>query len=506
MIDDRYDRSSRRPSPMGGADAIITWKGRASVRGRGSRGERRVGIMGSLARLFRDGGPTTVDLSSTQVTSSRARVYSAHDERGFTILESLSAAAILLIVAGGVITVLISSSGWYARAAVRAQAMTIANRTMSVILSRNASEIHFDTLVHSAETSCCAGDQCNGVWPAGIPASRVEASSIGTFTVETSLEPTTTGSTEQTMTCITVTVSSPNGPLDSTVSVTRYSSGWQEAGGKSRGVYTQISVRLEDVSAQGTPQGVRVQLLDPVTLTEVRHSLSQIVDGEPVATFANVPEGQYYLTCDPRYGPGYKPLHFPRLISPTHGGDDTNPLTTINSYPLKITYSPERGATLRVGVYRTQGWTTIEGPKPPYLTFPQQMRVYAMPVLNDRAATVSGARKAFPDESKLVYSGLVNSFGVAVIPIDFTTDELEDQHWHVWCSTIYGATGDTTVHTLSLPSKITGDFESYIVPSGAEKVGVVGVTVERGDIAQFDLLGTTNVNAADSSAIPQNFP
>jgi prepilin-type N-terminal cleavage/methylation domain-containing protein len=70
------------------------------------------------------------------------RLGHARDD-GFTLIESLTAAAILLIIAVAIVTTLIATGGWYSSARTRTEANTVANEVMSLILSRNYSDIHY---------------------------------------------------------------------------------------------------------------------------------------------------------------------------------------------------------------------------------------------------------------------------------------------------------------------------------------------------------------------------
>jgi type II secretory pathway pseudopilin PulG len=400
-----------------------------------------------------------VDRSTAPATSPRA--HAARRDGGFTILESLTAATILLFVAAGVMTVLVTTAGWYSKATVRTQAAALANKTMSVILSRNASDLHYA--------------EANEQWPAGIPFWRPETTPIGVFSVETSMAAATDPATGILMTRITVTVNPANQTLDPPVQVIRFASGWQQTAASTTSFYVRVRVQLipidDSVFPDGAGQdGARVQLLDADTLTESYYATT---NESGVAEFDKVREGQYYLTSDPRFGTDIRPVHFPIRISPTHGGSVNNPIMSLNAYELTVTRSAT-AAVLRVGAYRTEGWTVVNespvNPEVPYKTIPG-LDVYASPVLNvgeGENAGFYGMGEAtyYPDESKLpVYRATTNAYGVSAIQIPYTTDDNASQYWRVWCRT-KDAAGRVTVHTLT--TFRSGGWESRVQrPEGA---------------------------------------
>jgi type II secretory pathway pseudopilin PulG len=396
------------------------------------------------------------------------------DDAGFTLIESLAAAGILLVVAGGVITTLIATSNWYANARLRTQAYSVANQVMSNILARNYSDIHF----------AAAGE----TWPGGIP-EHMNWPQTGSkqFTVYTSMETTTDPKTYLEMKKISVAAIPVNQSLTPTVTVVRFTSGWQQMASSTQRFYVTVKVRLVPLQASDhVGQGARVQLLDPDTLAE---SYFATTDRDGIATFYNVLEGQYYLTSDPRFGTNIRPVRFPQRISPTHGGSANNPIMPVNSYDLLVTNS-NIGATLKVGAYRTEGWTVVGGlpqpPEIPYRIIPG-LTVYAVPVLNGASAGSSGYygmgdAPLYPLESKLgVYSATANAYGVAAIPIPWTIDS-STQYWNVWCRTVDGS-GHVTIHRLTTTA--SGGWDSRVQrPDGAFNNPAV-----YGNIPQFSRLG-----------------
>lgn len=409
------------------------------------------------------------------------------DDAGFTLVESLAAAGILLVVAGGVITTLIATSNWYANARMRTQAYSVANQVMSNILARNYSDIHF---AGAGET-----------WPTGIP-EHMDWPRTGTkqFTVYTSMETTTDPKTALEMKKISVSAIPAGQSLTPTVTVVRFASGWQQMASSTQRFYVTVKVRLvPHLASDHVGQGARVQLLDPDTLAEAYFATT---DKDGVATFYNVLEGQYYLTSDPRFGTNIRPVYFPQRISPTHGGSANNPIMPVNTYDLRVTNS-NAGAVLRVGAYRSEGWTVVGGlPQPPDIPYRivPGLTVYAVPVLNGSSGTSGyygmGEAPLYPLESKLgVYSATVNAYGVAAIPIPWTLDT--GQQWRVWCRTIDGS-GAVTEHTLV--TSASGGWDNRVQrPDGAFNNPAI-----YGNIPQFARLGDT-VSAYNSAEKPAEF-
>jgi len=379
---------------------------------------------------------------------------------GFTLIESLTASAILLVIAIGVITTLVSTGSWYAKARLRTEANAVANQVMSVILSRNYADIHY------AE----AGQS----WPTGIPLSMSWDSSYGDFTVETSMSPTVDPATGLDMKKIVVTAIPVGQELEPAVAVVRYASGWQQMSSNVAEFLVPVRVQLTGLDGSVSKKGVRVQLRDVNTMAEVRWALS---DDSGVATFKNVVEGQYYLTADPRYGTNVRPVHFPTRIFPTHGGSANNPIMSVNTHNPEMSLA-ETGGVLAVGAYRGAGfrspvinpdgtsysWTWPEAPYKPA----EGVVVYARPVLNTGSGSgIVGSGTRYPDEQKIFeqglasgyYSATVNAYGVAIIPIQWTTEPAEGQTWQVWY-TLRGADGSPVRVTRT--SKASGSWTTEI--------------------------------------------
>jgi Tfp pilus assembly protein PilV len=459
-------------------------------RARARRGTAGANVVSKLrsfgAPVLMTGGPTAVDRSLVRVRPSRA-----HDERGLTILESLTAATILLVVAIGVMTVLITTGSWYAKARLRTQAYAVANQVMSTILSRNYSDIRFAGVGES--------------FPTGILESMPWPSTGHTeFTVLTSMETTTDAKTGLEMKRISVSALPVVQSLEPTVTVVRFASGWQQMSTSTQKFLVTVKITLKkyadpSVDPGWQPRaGARVQLLDVDTLDEAYYA---VTDDDGVATFNRVVEGQYYLTSDPRFGTDIRPVNFPMRISPTHGGSANNPIMPVNAYDLLVTKSPIE-ATLRVGSYITEGWTVIGTPQPPEVPYRYVpgLIIYASPVLNASSSNNSGyygmgSAPLYPEESKLpVYSGTVNAYGVAPVSIKWLTDPVAQQYWRIWCRT-RAANGVVTVHTLTTGA--TGGWTS-----GVERPdGAYGSTATYGNILQFTWLGD-GVTAVNDPTMP----
>ncbi len=400
----------------------------------GRRGTHRPGDTPVRRASSDTGGRTAVDRRGAQTQPLRTR--SARDDRGFTIIESLTAATILLIISVVIVSVLITTGGWYAKATVRTQAATVANQVMSIILSRNYGDLHYATTEEL---------NANKKWPAIIPQEMVWPTTIGDFSVETSLTPTTDPATGLEMKRITVMVNPVRNALDTPVSIIRYASGWQGMASDT-GVF-KVPVHVQCSVAK---QGIRVELLDAGTMTEARYA---ITDPTGLAVFTDVverPEG-YFLTSDPRTGLtgaagiDVRPVHFPTRIFPTHGGSANNPILSINTYTLEVVNS-STPAILRVGAYRRAGWRFLNEANGtmnwvstdiPYRPV-YGLTVYAKPTLNtttDNGIYGLGDLSRYPDNTNMVYKGTVNAYGVATIEIPWTTDPSEGQYWTIWTTT-----------------------------------------------------------------------
>jgi prepilin-type N-terminal cleavage/methylation domain-containing protein len=418
------------------------------------------------------------------------------DDGGFTLIESLAASAILLVIAVGVITTLITTGGWYAKARLRTQAFTVANQVMATVLSRNYADIHYGD---SGET-----------WPGAIfPEMSWPSTGTAQFNVQTSWETTTDPKTGLEMKKIEVSAIPVAQSLDPTVTIIRYASGWQQTGSLAEKYLVTVAVRLVpynfEVPEGQTLKGARVQLLDVNDLHEAYYATT---DDTNVATFHNVLEGEYFLTSDPRFGTDLRPVYFPKRITPTHGGSGANVVLTVNSYDLSVTKS-STGALLKVGAYKTEGWTVVDDqaqpPEVPY-KFPTGLVIYASPVLNAGTGTtgyygMSG--NLYPDETKLAgvpYSATVNAYGVAAVPIPWITNSLEGQYWKVWCRT-KDSENRVTIHAFTtLASSKSGGWDNRVQrPEGA-----FDPTPEFGKILQFPRLGEGAIAVNDPTVPPDS--
>lgn len=405
---------------------------------------------------------------------------------GFTLLESLTAAAILLVVAGGIITTLIATSNWYANARLRTQAYAVANEVMEKTLARNYVDIRFDTEGKS--------------WPDGISEAMAwPRTGTKQFTVLTSMETTTDPKTALEMKRIAISAIPVGQSLTPTVTVIRFTSGWQGLASTTGKAPVSVDVRLQPMVQTDLPlgEGARVQLLDPLTLEESYFATS---DNTGVAHFRNVAEGQYYLSCDPRFGTDIRPVYFPMRIAPSHGGTVRNPIPVVNTYDLTV-HRSSIGATLRVGAYQTEGWTAVQGPsgvrepvapEVPYRIV-EGLMVYARPVLNGNASSTEyfglGGALLYPQESKLgPYSAPVNAYGVAAIPVPYIVGS--SQKWHVWCRT-RDASGVVTVHQMF--TSVSGDWDWRV----QRPAGAFTIPSDYSSIVQFSRLGAGAVAVND---------
>jgi len=448
------NRSSPRHSSCGCQQAIISTKGHATSSVNRAKDDGPARNTAGRIRRSDSGGLSAVDCMLTHSvrtnTYTRAHARSRVDA-GFTLIESLTAATILLLVAAAVITVLIATSGWYAKARMRTEATAVANNVMSLILARNYSDIRRPV---GAET-----------WPAAIPEVRDWASAVGTFSVETSLVSQVDTATGLPMIKVIVTASPLGQVLDPPVSIVRYASGWQEKdqAGRESKVTVEVQIRTDKVNL--AQSGVRVQLLDSSTMVESHYA---VTDGTGVAHFENINEGDYFLTSDPRFGTDIRPLHFPERVYPTHLGSKSQAEVPIVKYSLEVARHTTP-AMLSVGAFVTAGFNNpqssvgnviwdIEKPYRPVTSLPDaygkvtKLMIYARPVLNvtGTATGIVGSGSTYPDESRLgPYSAEINDYGVAHIEVPWTIDPSIGQYWEVWCTTRDRTTGVETKHPLT---------------------------------------------------------
>jgi hypothetical protein len=296
------------------------------------------------------------------------------------------------------------------------------------------------------------------------------------------------------MTRIIVTAYPANNPLDPPVSVTRYASGWQTMPSVAQGLKVPVHVQCSIHAA-----GVRVQLLDPDTLAELRYA---VTDSTGLAVFSDVqerPDG-YFLTSDPRFGTDIRPQHFPTRVLPTHGGSIENPIMSVNNYSLAVVRSSV-AAVLRIGVYRGAGWRFSDGVPVsttlPYSTI-EGLTVYAKPVLNSIAADTGmngvGNQNRYPNDQTLVYSGTVNAYGVAVIQIPWTTEPDQNQHWTVWCTTQVPGQPAGPPHVLQCSPVVTGGWPADTLSATRPELPATGSYT---DIPQWPFLGAAVAGTPD---------
>jgi Tfp pilus assembly protein PilV len=414
-----------------------------------------------------------------------ARAHIARDESGFTLIESVTAAVVLLVIAAGVMTVLISTAGWYAKATVRTQASAVASRAMAVILSRN----------NPMQSYLGAGVTTTAVWPDVIPVSRNETTPLGVYSVDTSMALATDPATGLIMTKVVVTAYPASQTLDPPVSLTRYTSGWQEYNPEQITFKVPVQVQCSIRAA-----GVRVQLLDPATMAEAFYA---VTDASGLASFSDIPERPdgYFLTSDYRFGTDIRPVNFPTRILPTHGGSISNPILSVNTYSLQVVRSSVP-ALLRVGVFRGAGWRFASGVAVstplPYSTV-DNLTVYAQPTLNvlspDSGMNGIGNQDAYPPNGTMVYSAIVNAYGIACIQIPWTTDPGASQYWTVWCTT--QLPGQQPVkHVLTCSTAVTGGWTSGVGSISRPELPSTGAY---SDIPQWSFLGSTNPGPLDST-------
>jgi prepilin-type N-terminal cleavage/methylation domain-containing protein len=368
-----------------------------------------------------------------------------HGEGGFTLIESIVAAAILLIIATAVVTTLVATSSWYAQARARTDATAVANQVMSLILSRNASDIR--------------RPQQGETWPTAIPVNMTWPSANGTYSIDTSLVSQVDSATGLPVTEVVVTAS----PLTQvftppiSASVIRFASGWQQQYQQSGTPTVTVQVQIQTDQADLAVSGARVQLLDPSSLTE---SYYAVTDGTGVATFPSVLQGQYFLTSDSRFGTDVLPLNFPQRVYPTRLGPSGQSSSPVVQYTLEVVQQ-STPAILSVGAFNNDGFTSdafpyqygrwvwdIEKPYQPAKCLDGTYAwVYAQPVLNvaGSGSGIAGAGPTYPNESSLgPYAAQVDGYGIARIQVPWTIDPNVGQSWTVWYKT-----ADGVKHTMT---------------------------------------------------------
>lgn len=352
-----------------------------------------------------------------QLRIGARRLGHARDD-GYTLIESMAAAAILVLVAAGVITALIATAGWFAAANTRAAATAVASQEMAWIRSRGYANIAVGS---------------------SIPASKSVDAPGGHFSVETSIASVVDTDTQLPMKRITVTVSTLG--MTTPVFMVNYAS--ENTGSPEQVYYVPVTVNCIEANSlnrAGTP----VQLRDINNLDAV--SYTALTGDDNVAHFPAVKEGQYWLTVDPTY-PVVHAYTFPERVAPTRN--------SLNSWNLSVTAPDMSGANqayLRVGAFRAGGWYFDGiGFKPPTSLEPVEgLVVFASPQLNSAGPGATGLSQ-YPTAT-LTYSGVVNAYGIACIKIPWTlsTRSVDNQSWHVWSS--------TSTQSLSLQTNFSGMF------------------------------------------------
>ena len=336
---------------------------------------------------------------------------------GYTLIESMAAAAILMVVAAGVITALIATAGWFASANTRAAATAVAAQEMAWIRSRGYADI--------------------------IPSSKTVDAPGGHFSVETSIASVLDTDTQLPMKRISVAVSTLG--MTSPVFMVNYAI---ENTGSPETVYTpyvDVYCKPNSQYVAGTLAGTPVQLRNINDINQISYTALTGYQGDPSrAHFDAVREGQYWLTVDPTY-PVVHAYTFPQRVIPTRNSR--------NEWDLTVTAPDLSGANqayLRVGAFRAGGWYFDSiGFKPPTTLEPVEgLVITAYPQLH------SSGLSQFPTQKQLnsTYSGVVNAYGIACIKIPWTLSAraVDNQSWLVTASTSTGK--------LSLETNFTGMF------------------------------------------------
>jgi type II secretory pathway pseudopilin PulG len=379
-----------------------------------------------------------------------------HDEAGFTLIESIAASGILLIVSVAILATILATANWYAASKARTQATMVATQVLAMVQSRSYTDIKISS---------------GGVWPASIPATMTMDTPEGSFAVETSITDSTDPATALVMRRIEVSVASATRQM-TPISMVAYASGTDSNGNAS---VPSVPVRVvcvpgADVNnptvSDSNPdpsynhKGTPVQLRSISDLNVVAYTA--LTDENNIANFPAVAMGQYWLTVDPGY-PVVHAIYFPVRIYPTAGGSSTSPILPVNEYNIAVSKpnaSQAYQATLRIGAYRQSGWRfngMVNGVWQFTTSTPYQpmegLTVYAQPVLNtmDPQYFGGGTLTRYPDNTSMVYSAVVNGYGVACINIPWTLNPLEGQYWKVWATTTSRPASNPYSFSTSLP-------------------------------------------------------
>jgi hypothetical protein len=326
-------------------------------------------------------------------------------------------------------------------------------------------------------------------FPAKILASMQYPSMTGTFTVLTSMVPTTTAGVDTTR--VTVVAYPVNDPIDPNThmgthaaSVVRDASGWQDDPTNDLGAVVPVTVNIlvdnptpgsesfNGQSGSSSYSGVRVELLgaDPVKYPEQYYKTVQyaLTDSFGTASFAAVPEGPYFVTCDPRFGPDLRPRYFPKKQNIAQGADNTVTLHVVRSVNT---------AVVRIGAFKGAGFTWSS----PRLYYPNPLNPATglfVTVTPDLPGGGTYANPALTD-SLYTYSGTVNAFGVACINVDYTLESGQ-----TWTARLRKANGTWVTLTDSCP----GSWPDIMGSDGRSRYGLIDVP-SSGNLPQWAELG-----------------
>jgi Tfp pilus assembly protein PilV len=344
---------------------------------------------------------------------------------GFTLIEAIVASVILLIAGTAVITALIATGTWYSSANTRAQATSLAAQQLAWVRSRSYDQI-----------AVGVGD---------IYETTTTVTSIGSFSVETSITSVVDTATQIPMKRILVSVSTLT--MASPVSLVGYATETTSSPDQQSyvpvtvGCVPEVEVNFTNPTAKkdnndtssfdntGTP----VQLRDINNLDQVDYSA--LTNGNNVAAFPAVQVGQYWMTVDTAY-PVVHAYRFPQRVIVTPD--------SLNTFYLGVTQPDSSGANqayLRVGAY-TAGGSYFDGSGNLVAPIPyapvEGLTIYAQPQFNESYPGYPSL-PLFPSNANMIYSGVVNSYGVAVIKIPWTLDPSDaasaGQVWKVWART-----------------------------------------------------------------------
>jgi hypothetical protein len=284
------------------------------------------------------------------------------DDAGFTLIEAVIAAGLMLAASVVVLTVQTQTTTWWATANARTVATDTARSVLANTLSRNYGDVVLES----------------GANP--IHAHTTTSTIVGVASIDTSIvdvPPAAGDPVQRPLRRVTVTAS----VRDQVVSVSGYSTGWEQVAGPAGASGGKYMVEVYVVIGGGTvlttpyayhaagtawagyrnpnyiQQGTTVQLRDANDFNKV---VAETYEDAYGFAWFTVKEGSYYLTIPPLVPAQQKALYFPVLITPWHQGSDKNPVLAPREYFIATSMtgwaSGSANNMVKVGVSSSDGY------------------------------------------------------------------------------------------------------------------------------------------------------